>query len=183
MKNLSSLRMCLVPFFALSMSLLTACSGSDSSTPIDTTTPTVTYTELPSFMAVDEGDTVTLSLNTSGDGAEDISFIWQVSDDIDFTGQGSDTITFTAPATDNFTSISVQVDVDSSVSKTFGFSRELTSVNVSSIENITENKGISPDINLPTVPALNFEAITEGSTWYSELELAIEKQPIALERF
>jgi len=147
---------------------LVACGGSSSDDSVKEDTP-ITYTALPTTLNVDEGEQVSLSLSTSGNGANQLTFDWIVGDgSISFTGQGTDSISFTAPEVDVLESIRVSVDLRDTTRTVIGFVEQDISINVANVETLQDNINRGSDANLPLVNALDFSEILDGSTWIQE---------------
>lgn len=145
---------------------LTACGGGSDNK--DTKTSSVedikiTYTKLPTFINVKEGQEVTLSLNTSGTNANNLNFTWTVrgvDGDVPFTGQGSDTITFTAPEVSQQSSLSISVKLNTS--NVIGFVDQHSSVSVAD----TDSSTVAPQPDTSNVvKELDLSVLVAGSTW------------------
>ena len=149
------------------LTLLSACGGGSSDGVVQEVAE-LTYQPLASTMTVNEGETVNLTLNLTGEGAKEVKFDWQVEGDITFSGQGSDSISFVAPEVDTIRSIRVQVKLADSNSRTIGFSSQSIFISVQNIEKITDPVNSDEESDIPVVTALNFNELTDGSTWFHE---------------
>lgn len=149
------------------LTLLSACGGGSSDEVVQEVAK-LTYQPLASTMTVNEGETVNLTLNLTGEGAKEVKFDWQVEGDITFSGQGSDSISFVAPEVDTIRSIRVQVKLADSNSRTIGFSSQSIFISVQNIEKITDPVNNGEESYIPVVTALNFNELTDGSTWFHE---------------
>ncbi|KZN58106.1 hypothetical protein N473_05025 [Pseudoalteromonas luteoviolacea CPMOR-1] len=161
-------KLALTAAVALSLSACGGGSGGSNDTTPAVTTQTITYQALPSFVDVNEGEQVRLSLNTKGSGASDLKFDWQVSFDnqpLTISGQGSDTISFTAPEVDGRRTVQVRVSLsDSSEANTFGFQDQFLTVNVADLTPTEPTTG--PQSELGTiVTEIDMSAMVAGSTW------------------
>ncbi|WP_125561300.1 hypothetical protein [Pseudoalteromonas rubra] len=157
---------------------LAACGGGSDAGDTPSTSLNenrVTYTELPSFIDVNEGEEVTLSLNTTGNNAKNLTFTWTVrgvNGDVPFTGQGSDTIKFTAPEVSQQSSLSISVKLEDS-SNVIGFVNQFSSVSVAD----TDTNIIAPQPNTSNVvEALDLSVLTFGSTWTETAHQYIKTQ-------
>jgi len=168
--NFTERKLLKVGYLAAMVSLLSACGGGggESDGGKLPETQQITYQALSSVTQVNEGDTVTLSLNTTGNGSGDIKFNWDLDEDITFTGQGTDTISFVAPEVERSGSINVKVDIDSSSGTVIGFVSQSVFVNVQNVEKIGDNQGGSQMSELPVVDVLDLTKLTDGSSWYQE---------------
>lgn len=157
----------------LTVFLLAACGGGssgESSSQGSGGIQLISFTDLPLSVSAEEGATVDLSLDASGDGSESLSYDWDVTlnnENLSFTGQGSDTISFVAPEVDQLSVVSVRVQVSSSSIDLVGQDSFRTSVNVSNLD-------LSPSVNeyevgmtttLPEVDAVDLLGINPSSTW------------------
>ncbi|TMP30296.1 hypothetical protein CWB98_23285 [Pseudoalteromonas rubra] len=145
---------------------LTACGGGSDSKDTNTSSVednTITYTKLPTFINVKEGQEVTLSLNASGASAGSLNFTWTVrgvDGDVAFTGQGSDTITFTAPEVSQQSSLSISVKLNTS--NVIGFVDQHSSVSVAD----TDSSTVAPQPDTGSVvEELDLSVLVSGSTW------------------
>ncbi|TMP27931.1 hypothetical protein CWB99_13525 [Pseudoalteromonas rubra] len=145
---------------------LTACGGgSDNKDPNTSSVEDnkISYTELPNFINVKEGEKVTLSLNTSGANASNLNFTWTVrgvDGDVPFTGQGTDTITFTAPEVTQQSSLSISVKLNTS--NVIGFVDQHSSVSVAD----TNSNTVTPQPDTGSVvEELDLSVLVSGSTW------------------
>ena len=149
------------------LTLLSACGGGSSDEVVQEVAK-LTYQPLASTMTVNEGETVNLTLNLTGEGAKEVKFDWQVEGDITFSGQGSDSISFVAPEVDTIRSIRVQVKLADSNSRTIGFSSQNIFISVQNIEKITDPVNNGEESDIPVVTALNFNELNDTSTWFHE---------------
>lgn len=149
------------------LTLLSACGGGSSDGVVQEVAE-LTYQPLASTMTVNEGETVNLTLNLTGEGAKEVKFDWQVEGDITFSGQGSDSISFVAPEVDTIRSIRVQVKLADSNSRTIGFSSQSIFITVQNIEKITDPDNNGEESDIPVVTALNFNELNDASTWFHE---------------
>ncbi|MDP2562795.1 hypothetical protein [Psychrobium sp. 1_MG-2023] len=162
--------------FSALLFLLTACGGGSSDE--DSTGPKeFTYQPLTTSMKIDEGETVTLTLNLTGKGADKVKFDWSVGRNIKFSGQGTDTITFVAPEVEHSTSFNVQVELDRSNGNVFGFIAQSTFVTIKNVEKLTDNSSSDLNFTLPVVTTLDYDLLTAGSTWlqHTGLETYVER--------
>ncbi|AOT09821.1 hypothetical protein [Pseudoalteromonas luteoviolacea] len=153
---------------ALSLSACGGGSGGSNDPSPTVTSQTITYQALPTFVDVNEGQQVRLSLNTKGSGASDLKFDWQVSFDnqpLTITGQGSDSISFTAPEVDGRRTVQVRVSLsEDSAANTFGFQDQFLTVNVADLT--PSEPTITPDNELGSeVTEIDMTGVTAGSTW------------------
>lgn len=149
------------------LTLLSACGGGSSNN-ASKDNENFTYQPLPTRMSVNEGDPVSLTLNIAGEGANQVVFNWQIEDDIVFSGQGTDSISFIAPDVERLKDIRVQVKLDDSNSRIIGFSDQDTFISIRNTDLV-----IGPNINeqrldLPKVTTLNYNGLTDQSTWFHE---------------
>lgn len=149
------------------LSLLSACGGG-SSNDASKDSKNFTYQPLPTSMSVNEGEPVTLTLSIAGEGANQVKFNWQIEDDIAFSGQGTDSISFTAPEVERLKSIRVQVKLDDSNSRIIGFSDQGTFVSINNTDPVIEPTINEPNSEFPKVEAINFNNLTDQSTWFYE---------------
>ncbi|MCO7187353.1 MULTISPECIES: hypothetical protein [unclassified Pseudoalteromonas] len=163
-------------FLCATMALsLTACGGgSDSKDPGTSSVEDnkISYTKLPTFINVKEGQEVTLSLNTSGANANNLNFTWTVcgvDGDVPFTGQGSDTITFTAPEVSQQSSLSISVKLNTS--NVIGFVDQHSSVSVAD----TDSSTVAPQPDTGSVvEELDLSVLVSGSTWMETIHRYIK---------
>ncbi|WP_370980556.1 hypothetical protein [Agaribacterium sp. ZY112] len=120
---------------ALTTLTLFACGGGggdSSNSEAPKTLTNITVDDLSRYsLTVNEGQTVTLSLNTQVEGSADVAYDWQISfkgDDVAFTGQNTDTISFVAPEVDMPGSVSVSVEISLENGTLLGDNRQRTSV-------------------------------------------------------
>ena len=150
--------------------LLTACGGGsgDSSTSTSGGIDRITFTDFPLSVSAEEGATVSFDLNTSGDGAEDLSYDWEIitNDDADITisGQGTDSISFIAPEVDITSTIRVEVHVSSSNIELIGQDSFSTSVIIVNLNPVNEYE-VGMTTTLPDVDTIDFSHIMPSSTW------------------
>ncbi|OCQ20275.1 hypothetical protein A7985_17800 [Pseudoalteromonas luteoviolacea] len=148
---------------------LSACgSGGADDTPSTPRVQNITYEALPAILTFNEGETIRLSLNTKGEGANGLKFNWTVkylNQDVTFSGQGSDTISFKAPNVETHGTMQVSVKLDEANStKTIGFHDQHLSLNI---------KDLDPPVTPPAsthelgeeVSEIDTSALTVGSTW------------------
>ncbi len=162
MNIIINLKFILVAIILLSLS---GCGGSTSEE-APQTIPKLSYQALPSTLTAEPGETVNLTLNLTGDNAEEIKFNWQVGNDISFTGQGSDSISFTVPTVKELNSIYVNVSLEDST-KVIGFVDQTTFVTVAKVVTEENINSISTS-DLDPVTTLNYDGVIEGSSWYLE---------------
>ena len=169
----------------ITSSILVACGGGSggSSGPVSGGVDLITFTSLPFFVSVGEGETVSFDLNASGDGAEDLSYDWEVTSDdanIIISGQGTDSISFIAPEVDANGVIRVQVQVSSSNTQIIGqdnFSTNVTVINLNPLPTTREHE-VGMTTTLPEVDAIDFSSIMPSST---SLVRQYTKQKLTLE--
>lgn len=158
---------------------LAACGGGSDNNDSPSTSINdnkVTYTELPTFIDVNEGEEVTLSLNTTGSNAKNLTFIWTVrgvNGDVPFTGQGSDTIKFIAPEVSQQTSLSISVKLEDS--NVIGFTSQFSSVSVADTDTNVTAPEPEPN-NGNVVEALDLSTLISGSTWTETAHQYIKTQ-------
>lgn len=157
----------------ITSSILVACGGGSggSSPSVSGGVDLITFTDFPLFVSAEEGATVELSLNTSGEGAEDLSYDWEITanDDADIaiSGQGTDSISFIAPEVDVTSTIRVEVQVSSSNIQLIGqdnFSTNVTILNLNPSPTVNEYE-VGMTTTLPEVDAIDFSNIMPSSTW------------------
>ena len=155
---------------------LTGCgggSGGGSDTEKSGGLSNITVTKLSDLPSkYNEHQTITLSLNTQGKGANDVTYNWEVEFSgkaLTFSGQNTQTISFTAPEVDDIETVRVSVTLGLRNGELLGRNRYFTSLIISDLDPlkassraIIEN-GLSTD--LPEVGSLNTALMSEGTTW------------------
>ena len=167
----------------LSALLISACGGSGSESKSDTDSKqqssfdlsTISIEPLPFVVEVMEGDTVQLTLNSSGNSSDILTYTWTLGDpDISFTGQGSNSITFTAPDVEKSNTISVEVELGHLEAKLLGENTYRSSVVVFDPSAKLASFEIGKHTYLPKVETLDLSGVLAGSTWqqyyYSTLQ-------------
>jgi len=155
---------------------LTGCgggSGGGSDTEKSGGLSNITVTKLSDLPnKYNEHQTITLSLNTQGKGANDVTYNWEVEFSgkaLTFSGQNTQTISFTAPEVDDIETVSVSVTLGLNDGDLLGNKRYSTSLIIydldplkASTRAIIEN-GLST--NLVEVDSLDTALMSEGATW------------------
>ena len=148
-------------------------SGDGSDTSQSGGLQNITVTSLSSQPTkYNEHQTITLSLNTQGNGANNVTYNWEVEfagNALSFSGQGTQAISFTAPEVDDIKTVSVSVTLGLANGNLLGNKRYSTSLIIydldplkASTRAIIEN-GLST--SLVEVDSLNTSLISEGTTW------------------
>ena len=154
----------------ITSTILVACGGGSggSSAPVSGGVDLITFTDFPLFVTAEEGTTVSFDLNASGDGAEELSYEWEIISnndaDITISGQGTDSISFIAPEVDNTSTIRVEVQISSSNIQLIGQDSFSTSVTVINLDPDNEYE-VGMTTTLPEVDAIDLSSIMPSSTW------------------
>lgn len=146
--------------------LIYACGGGGDGGGTTGGTSQVSISSLPSIQTVNENESVTVSLNASGEGSNALSFDWTVrfqNQDISFSGQGNDSITFVAPDVDGTGVVSVNVSIDAGDTPLIGATRHFSSITVLDLD-VIDIPSLT-DTDLPEVTDLDLSDIQSVSTW------------------
>ncbi len=150
----------------------------------------ISYQELPFSLNADENSSVQLTLNTSGAGANNLAYDWEVTfngEALPFQGQNTDTITFTAPEVDGPDSVSVSYELDLKDGTLLGPTSGSTRVYIVDLNAPEPEKAhqLGKTTDLPVVDALDLATELTGGTWvltaYSSMETLIEEQAVMYE--
>ena len=119
-----------------------------------------------------EHQMVTLSLNTQGEGADSVTYNWEVEfagNALAFSGQNTQTISFAAPEVDDIKSVSVSVTLGMADGRILGNNSYLTTLIIYDLDPLKASaRGIIANgltTSLPEVDSLNTGLIVEGGTW------------------
>ncbi|WP_143871223.1 hypothetical protein [Catenovulum sediminis] len=167
-KNTSVLKSCAV--ITLLSSFLTGCSGGSDNTNGNEQSSfdvsTITIERLPYSVEALEGETVELTLNTSGSGSENLTYHWSLDDSsVVFLGQGTPSISFTAPDVTSSETISVEVRLGHKETTLMGDNTFRSGVIVFDASAKPKSYEIGKLTSLPKVEMLDLSGILAGSTW------------------
>lgn len=150
--------------------ILTGCGGGSSDDNQPTTNQKITISALPLTYSVNEGENVTISLNTLGDDSNALSYDWELKNNnqtIPFVGQNTDTISFTAPDVVNSGTITVSVKIDFPNGTLIGPNNQQSLITIHDLNPPAETQAyeLAKTTNLPEVTQLDISHLLVESTW------------------
>lgn len=149
---------------------LIGCGGGGSEGEKQSTNKNITISRLPTTASINEGELVTLSLNTQGDDSNALSYDWEVkrnNEQISFSGQNTDTITFISPDVVNTGTISVSVKIDLSNGVLIGPKSQQSLITINDLNPPAEIQAyeLAKTTVLPEVEILDTSSFISESTW------------------
>lgn len=155
---------------------LTGCgggSGGGSDTTESGGLGNITVTKLSDLPnKYNEHQTITLSLNTQGEGSNDVTYNWIVEfsgNALTFSGQNTQTISFEAPEVNDIQTVRVSVTLGLRNGELLGNKRYFTSLIISDLDPLKASSRAIIENGLSTslteVDSLDTRLIPEGTTW------------------
>ncbi len=154
---------------------LSACGGggNESDSPPSGGAQNITVTPLSKLTSkYNEHQMITLSLNTQGDNAGNVTYNWEVEfsgKQLTFSGQNTHTISFEAPEVDDIELVRVSVTLDLADGTLLGNTDYFTSLIIYDLDPLKASsraiieKGLST--SLVKVDSLDLSLISEDTTW------------------
>lgn len=173
--SFASYKNCLLFSFIVLGSIACSSGGGDSDEGGGSTGfNNIEISSIPRFLQVNEGEPVTIDLNSRGDDLGGLTFDWSVGGDISFSGQNTDRIQFIAPEVDSNTPISISVEIDSDKINLLGNTRQMATLTVLDITPVKTNAGSLAETDLPEVDAIDKTRISDqpGRWQISNLEFS-----------